>query len=312
MARVAVLTDRTAQDPSWKGAYIWQTIGHLAESQHEVIVFTTGDLDQIPITHPRLSVARPAPNFHVDRLKPWSQALIQFRPEVIHTFALNESAVWPSLTVWPYLDALCRVLPGVKRFSTLFEIEDFSTASSWHLGSQAWTVFSVLHAASAKALYSGRVELAPIDELKPLSSFADDAEMDRVDLLIPAPVSQWQSPLRDLQKLANKLAQNPALTVCILGGWGELPLRERRQGWGELASVAARVRMTDGASLLHFLKHAKSASQLMLETLDPESWRTLLSRQMAVQIGLEYVGDRMGPVAPMGSTANFLSRIYLS
>jgi hypothetical protein len=86
LARLAVFTDRLPNDPSWKGAYTWEIIRGLAESQHEVLVFTTHDPEQIPLTHPRLTVARPAPAFTVDSLPRWSQRVITLPPEFIQKF----------------------------------------------------------------------------------------------------------------------------------------------------------------------------------------------------------------------------------
>ncbi len=63
MARVLVFTDRTPDDDDWKGAFAWGLIRALAESQHQVLVLTTAEPELIGVSHPRLTVGRPAPNW---------------------------------------------------------------------------------------------------------------------------------------------------------------------------------------------------------------------------------------------------------
>jgi hypothetical protein len=311
MARLAVLTDRLPDDPSWKGAYAWEIIRGLAESQHEVVVFTTEDPERVPVTHPRLTVARPAPSWSVDRMPRWAQALLNYRPEVIHTFALKESSLWPRLTVWPYLDALCKVLPGVKRVSTMFEPEDFAFGAPWHAGASSWTVFSSEHAASAKLLYPGRVEVAPLDDLDWPTSEDDEFE-ERGYTFVPAPVSEWSHRQHGLTALVTHLHENPAATVWINGGWGEMSLSERRQGWQSLGDVSSRVRLIEAQPLQGFVTRARLAGKIWLAGLPEDSWRYLMSAQIGRQFGKELLGSRPGAILPAGSTANFLSRIYLS
>ena len=119
MSRVLVFSDRLPTDPSWKGACTWEIIRALAEAHHEVTVFTTQSPELIPITHPRLTVARPASSFGVDKMGRWAQALLALRPEVIHTFALQKSNTWPSLSVWPYLDALSHASRSASGVNTV-------------------------------------------------------------------------------------------------------------------------------------------------------------------------------------------------
>ena len=320
MARLAVLTDRLPDDPSWKGAYTWEIIRALSESQHEVVVFTPEDPERIAFTHPRLTVARPAPNWNAERLPRWAQALIQLRPEVIHTFALKPSTLWPALSVWPYLEALCKVLPGVVRVSTMFEPEDFKSAAAWHAGAQRWTVFSQAHAAAARRVYAGPVEVAPFESLNlsrvsdpdPADLGAEIAPPEHGSVLVPAPISEWRDPRLGLYRLADHLQARPGLNAWINGGWGELSLNERRAGWQSLQPVAARVRLLEAQTLAGFVTRAATAGSLWLESLPLDSWRFLMSAQIGQQLGKERIGESRLPLGPASSTANFLSRIYLS
>jgi hypothetical protein len=313
MARLAVLTDRLPDDPSWKGAYIWEIIRGLAESQHEVAVFTTEDPERISMTHPRLTVARPAPAWSVDRMARWAQALLNYRPEVIHTFALKESTLWPRLTVWPYLDVLCKVLPGTKRISTMFETEDFAPAATWHSGSSHWTVFSPEQAAAARLVFNGKVEVAPIDDLMWPACEEDQAFDERGFLLVGAPVSEWRERTETLKQIAAQLRAEPALHVWINGGWGDLSLSERKQGWQALMDVSSRVRLIEMQGLRGFFARAQAAGKIWTEGLPQDSWRRLITLRIAKQLGKEPVGaSRESAVLASGSTTNFLSRIYLS
>lgn len=316
MAKVAVLTDRLPNDPSWKGAYTWEIIRQLAESQHEVRVFMTDDPDQIPFTHSRLTLARPAWSFGAERLPKWAQALIAFQPNVIHTFALKPSSAWPSLTVWPYLDAVCKVLPGaVKRVATLFDSEDFSPshpAKVWYDGSYGWTVFSAEAEVRARRVFNGRVDCVPLEDLVPAGSEDFESFEERGYTFIPAPVSEWTHRQHGLLQLADHLTRHPDTTAQINGGWGDLPLSERRRGWATLSEVSSRVRLLEPQSLERFTARARAASRIWIEGVPHDSWRFLISVKLAQFLSKELVGEGTASPLVSGSTANSLSRLYLS
>ncbi|MBX3022842.1 MAG: hypothetical protein KF799_14300 [Bdellovibrionales bacterium] len=313
MARLAVLTDRLPGDASWKGAYTWEIIRSLCESQHEVTVFTTENPEHIPLTHSRLTVARPARSFSADKLPRWTQALLVYRPEVIHTFPLQNTAHWPSLTVWPYLDAVCKVLPQTKRVSTMFDREDFVTAPAWHAGADGWTVFSNELESEARRVYQGRIDVVPLEEMSWSSADNSPEGFEERDyVFIPAPVSEWHHRQHALSILADHLIHHPETCVYINGGWGDLSLSERRRGWSQLSHVASRVRLMEAQPLPKFVARARVASHLWLEGIAPNSWRYMLSRQVAQTLGKEMIGSANDSALPSGSTANFLSRLYLS
>lgn len=310
MARLAVFTDRLPDDPSWKGAYTWEIIRTLCESQHEVAVFTTENPDLITLTHSRLTVGRPAPAFTADKLPKWAQAVLAYRPEVIHTFALRKTAVWPSLTIWPYLDAVCKVLPNLKRISTMFDREDFTVAPAWHMGADSWTVFSGELESEARRLFQGRVDVVPLDE----AGLPDTPEgfEERGFLFVPAPVSEWRDRGHGLAQLADFLVRNPDVYAHINGGWGDLSLSERRRGWSALMNVAKRVKLIEPQPLDRFLGRLRAASHVWIESLPADSWRYILTVQAARSLGKELIGFVNSPTLPAGSTANSFSRLYLS
>lgn len=313
MARLAVLTDRLPSDPSWKGAYTWEIIRQLCETQHEVAVFTTQDPDLIPLTHSRLTVARPASSFSAEKLPKWAQALLVYRPEVVQTFPLDQSSRWPSLSVWPYLDAFCKVMPGLKRVSTMFDREDFATGLAthpWHQGADSWTVFSAPLESEARHVFQGRIDAVPLDEI----TWADEEfeSEDRGYMFVPAPVSEWRHRNHGLALLADYLIRHSGTTAVINGGWGDLSLSERRKGWSALVPVASRVRLLEAQPLNRFAARARSASRVWVEALAPDTWRYLLSVRIAESLGKELIGAHTMPALPAGSTANFLSRIYLT
>lgn len=310
MARLAVLTDRSPDDPDWKGAYAWEIIRALAESQHEVAVFTTIAPETIGITHPRLTVARPAPSWALSGVTGWAAALLNFRPEIIHSFALTRAPIWPALTVWPYLEAIVRVLPGVMRVSTCFEAEDFA-AVPWR--SDRWTVFDSGTAPEGK---SSRVDVLPL-EIWPAWSEAgvsatEENGIGPADTLVPAPVSEWNEPERQFALLTDHLIRHPGATVHINGGWGSLPLSDRRRAWRSLAAVAARIRLLEPMPLGRFVDGVRSAERLWLDELRPGSWRFLLSAHLARAFNKELIGPARAPGSESGSAANSLSRLYLA
>lgn len=308
MAKLAVLTDRQPDDTDWKGAFIWRLILSLAESQHEVLVLTTQDPMEIPITHPLLTIAQPAESWRLDKLPKWAQALIQFRPEIIHTFALQPQRTWSQLTIWPYLHSALTAFPQVRRFSTLFDLEDMDSRDSswiWHQGSQSLSVFSTEHKKEARSVFASSIEVAPLELEIPDHFFVKE---DQNYLLIPAPVSEWVAPNEDLTLLARELEREPELRAKIVGGWGDCLASERRRGWEILSAVAGQVQMLDPVPFPGLVQLTAQATALWLRTLAPHSWRANLTRQVAESLGKKVYGPQQERL--MGSTANFISRLY--
>lgn len=306
MAKLAVLTDRSPADLDWKGAYIWKAILSLAESQHEVLVLTPLDPGEIPFTHSRLTVIQPATNWRLNHLAKWLMALLQFRPEVIHTFAPDKNAQWSLLSIWPYLNSAVSLLPDVKRVCTLFETSDFDSKppfGTWIRGAQSWTVFTQAQADLARQIFKGEVTLAPLDS-EPASTEPDPERF----LIVPAPVDQWRSPVVDLFMLADYLQIHPDTRVEIVGGWGRMSSRHRREGWEILQSVSTRIKMRDPLTLESFRERAAASSGMWLRALNPDDWTYYQSVQIAVSFGKPIFGVK--PQLNVGSTANFLSRLY--
>lgn len=310
MARLVALTDRRPDDTDWKGAFIWRLILALAESQHEVLVLTSENPESLPFTHPRLTVARPIEKWSADHLPKLAQAMVQFRPEILHTFALRPNRLWSPLTVWPYMNAVAGAFPQVRRYSTLLDEEDFDpqdSANKWHRGAHAITVFTAAHAKKAKEIFpTTTIERAPLELDLPDVIPAPEDVSDYI--LVPTPVSQWAVPESDLLELARELARNPERQVKILGGWGDCLTSERRQGWEILSAVAGQVQMLESPHLPAFVQLASAARTVWLRGLKPDSWRTLLARHIAETLGKEVAGPRVENLR--GSTANFISRLY--
>lgn len=310
MARILVFTDRHPEDPDWKGAIAWNLIQSLAESQHQVLVFTTRDPEAIDVRHPRLTIARPANSWRADHLPKFLQGILLFRPEVIHTFALHPSRSWKGLTIWPYLHTALKALPSLKRFSTIFECTDLpenDPSLGWHQGSRQNVVFSVAqeqelkdHLAFSLAVSPLEIEVSAIDTL-------DSAESPPF-VLVPAPVSEWNNPSKDLLLLAKHLMENNDLHARVAGGWGEWPASSRRAAWSKMMPVADRLHMLEPLPLAKFLEQAKQCETLWCEPLNRDSWRDVLTAQVASQLHKPTHGSR--PALNTGSTANFLSRLF--
>lgn len=317
MARLAVLTDRLPSDTDWKGAHIWRLILALAESHHEVTVFTPLDPALIDCEHPRLNIARPADSWRLDRLLPWLQALMSFKPEVIHTFAPRPNSTWPTLTIWPYLNSAFQMLPDVQRVCTLFEAADLTEARAagpWLKGAHRWTLFSQSHRAALGTTFRGDIEIAPIENHWPALSSIDDAknlnqtgEGER-HILIPAPVSTWRQPAVDLCLLADFLQHNKEVNVEILGGWGAMTSAQKREGWEILSSVTHQIRLSPLTDFTGLQKKIAEADAIWLRTLAPETWVCFVSQQLAEQYQKPVYGVKMQLTG--GSTANFMSRLY--
>jgi hypothetical protein len=272
---LAVIVDRPPDDPEWKGAIAWNIILSLAESQHEVLALTTCDLSEIEISHPRLNMARPAPSFSLRHLPKWLRAIFQFQPEVIHTFALKLQGP-RALTVWPLLESGLSVMPRVRRFSTALSDSD---------------------------LLPFPAVSAPFE----LPSGTATGEKSST-VLIPAAVSEWPRWQESLLLLNEFLMSNRELHVEILGGWGDLPLSDRRNGWQMLENVVQQVHMRDALSFTEFIEAARVSGGIWLRSLPSNSWRALVATYTAKELGLPTWGDL--PELKTGSTANFLSRLY--
>jgi hypothetical protein len=305
MAKVLVLTDRTPDDTDWKGALTWRTILALAECQHEVLVATPAPFERIGVTHPRLNIIRPIQSWAVSQLPKLAKTLLTYRPDVVHTFALNRSKLWPSLSLWPFFSAL----PGFKKIVTLFEPSDCDSkqlAFEWYRSANRLTVFSEEMRHSLGKSLARALEVLPLDfDLEP--SLAESQRR----LLIPASVAEWREPLLNLEHMADYLRHNPEIEMRIIGGWGDYPQSERKQAWNMLGECAARLSLSEGVSLPEFVKQLRGAQGIWLEPLPRDSWRFLLSSQLARQLGKGLIVSTPPSLAlAAGSTANSLSRIY--
>ena len=295
MARVAVLIDRAPEDPDWKGGAAWALINAMAESQHDVQVFTPLDLEKLTPPHPRVALARPAGTFHVKTLLSWARALAQYQPNVLHTFAPAEQTAWARLSAWPYLDSLAPALSRTARVATVFEPADLSPArpaAGWLRGHARLTAFGP----GFETHYAGAVDVLAPGDVMPLPSGAD-ATGD--EILIPAPVTEWADVPRALSALAHHLAQDPARRARVVGGWGEgVPLAERRRAWTFLSDFGARVRLGPALSLAEYAREQRAAPGVWTDALTAGSWRRIVT-------------EHLDPDRPRsGEAINALSRIY--
>jgi hypothetical protein len=308
MARLLVLTDRIPEDPDWKGALAWQIIQSLAEAQHEVLV-ATPHAGEIDITHPRLQVTSPIKSWRVDQMPKLAKLILTHQPRIVHTFALRPSSMWPALSLWPYLNALCQTL-RIRRYTTLFEAEDWSPTQShfvWHRQADGLTVFREQDREKLKQVITGPSEIMPLELAGVRSESTGHA------VIVPAPVDQWSDPERGLSHLAQYLLSRPNHSLRIIGGFGDWPASKRREGWKILEPVTARVSLTEPVSLTTLMREMEESALVWLEVLPRESWKFLISIQLARQLGREvYLSSPVEPGAISGSSANRLSRLYVS
>lgn len=296
MARVAVLIDRPPGCPEWKGWAAWALINALAESQHELQVFTPLDPGQIGVTHARVGVARPASSFAVKTLPNWLRALVSFRPDVIHTFAPRATGQWPKLTCWPYLEGVSSLLPGARRIATVFDEGDLQTpASSWLRSHRRWTSFDPAVAVTTD--FAGRIDATSGAGLLP-NVAAAPIDFDDGEILVPAPVDEWRDRALALAALGGFLLEDPSRRVRIVGGWGQLPLAERRETWIALKDFTARVHLGPPLSLPDFVRDVAHARGLWREPLKAGSWRARVSALVENETD------------PLEDAVNHLSRIY--
>ncbi|MGZ3723236.1 MAG: hypothetical protein ACXVA9_09915 [Bdellovibrionales bacterium] len=308
MARLLILTDRAPDDADWKGALIWRIILSLAESQHEVLVATTLELGDDVITHPRLNIIRPVNSWRIDQLPKLAKVLLTYRPQVIHTFALQDKGLWPAFSLWPYFTGMCAVIPGLKRFSTVFDADDTGkSTANWHQQSTRLTVFSQGHSTEFSMQFERPAEIVPLD----LDHEGHGEPVDPSVALIPTPVSEWKKPEENLRHVRDLLQRHPETTLRIVGGWGDWEPSRRREGWKILGPVAARVNMTQPMNYRAFVGELQTAGAIWLEPLRRNSWKFLLCTRLANQLGKElFIASPLGFELLPGSTANSLSRLY--
>ena len=306
MARVAVLIDRAPRDPDWKGGAAWTLINALAESQHDVQVFTPLDPAAIESAHPRVQIARPAPSFGIATMVTWGRALAQYQPEIVHTFA-PRPARFAGLTIWPYLEGLGPVLRHTRRIATVFEAADTDpghAAARWLRGHARWTAFA--RDLTLATGYAGELDQLSLIDALPWS--APGSRADKDVFLIPAPVAEWIDADHGWRALRDLLRDHPARRARIVGGWGEVSLAARRDAWAALGEVADRVEMTEPWSLSEFLAAVGAGAEVWAELLAPTSWRARVAA--VVQLGVEREARFAGGRSE--ETLNQLSRIYSS
>lgn len=308
MAKVLVLTDRSPLDLEWKGAFGWDLIRSLAESQHQVLVLTTEDLNQIGVTHPRLTVARPAKSWGLQYLPKFIQAIFLFQPEVIFTLSPKAGPKISGLSIWPYLDAAISVLPKVQRYFALLEGDvavSNPSVMAWIRGSKSCVAFSGNHRQLLREVHAGEILVSPFEMEIP------DAEREPSDysfVIVPAPVSEWRDRAKHLKSLRDFLVKHPALHAHINGGWGDLPAQEKRSAWQSLMPVADRLHLLEPLTWPQMVSQLRSSQGLWLDGIVPDSFRDIVSRFAAPQLGKSLPTNR--PALPSGSTANFLSRLF--
>jgi hypothetical protein len=308
VAKLLVLTDRNPNDYEWKGAFAWDLIRSLAESQHQVLVLTTEDLDEINVTHPRLTVARPAKSWGLQYLPKFLQAILLYQPEVICTLSPRSGIQLKGLTIWPYLDAALNVLPKIKRYSALFESDDTiqnPSVLAWHKGAKSCVVFTSGHRQDLRQEIEGEILVSPFEIQLPLQ---DIEPSEHPYLLVPAPVSEWSERGKHLQALRDHLIHNPGLHARINGGWGDLPAAEKRSAWQSLMPVADRLHLLEPLTWPQVVAQAQGAAGFWLDGIPADSWRDVISRFAASQLGKSLPENR--PALPAGSTVNFLSRLF--
>jgi hypothetical protein len=73
--------------------------------------------------------------------------------------------------------------------------------------------------------------------------------------------------------------------------------------------------MVEPLSYSHFVAQVARSRDIWIEGLSPGSWRLMASTRVADRLGKDILGGTLGGKAAdkllNGSTANFLSRIYL-
>ncbi len=346
MARLLVFADREPGDAEWKGSVVWDTIQSLAEAHHEVLALTPLDLSLLEsVSHPRLTLAQPAPSFGLRYMGRWLRAILQFQPQIVHTFALRGdrppdtggsmrksdmngrrefSGVWASalrladqVSAWPAMVQSLNAFPGVQRWSTVLDERDFAPFR---------VVRSPLELRVLGARSGSDEERAAGDEshewLDSLPQDLSDSTSGLVSpsdhsplfpfanyLVIPAPVSEWSRPQVDLLMLVDFLENNADIGACVVGGWGDWDLRQRRDGWNLLGALSARVHLTAPMNLDGLASLAQMSRGLWLRPLAPSSWRAIVAHRLADTFSLPTHGTPARSL-PSGSTANFLSRLY--
>ena len=307
MTRLLILTDRAPDDADWKGALVWRIILSLCESQHEVLVACTQEFSDYPVSHPRLNIVRPVKSWRVDQLPKLAKLLLSYQPQVIHTFALQDK-FWPALSLWPYFTSFCAAIPGIKRFSTIFDSNDYGKSTfNWHQQATKLTVFSQGHSTELDLEFDREIEIVPLDLDHEITVESSDESI----ALIPSPVSQWKNPEDNLRHVCNLLQRHPEKTLRIIGGWGEWEPSRRREGWKILEPVVARVELTEPMNYHAFVDELRRAGSVWLEPIRRNSWKYLLCTRLSQQLGKDLlISSPLGFELQSGSTANCLSRLY--
>ena len=176
-----------------------------------------------------------------------------------------------------------------------------SPAASWLRSHRRWTAFNGGVALAAE--FTGQVDLTTAEGLLPAPATTPPLDFDDGEVLIPAPVAEWRDRATSLARLGSFLREDPSRRVRIVGGWGDLPLRERRETWHALADFTARVHLGEALRLDEFVRDAAHARGLWTEPLRPGSWRARIAALVAGEADAR-------PDLNANDVVNHLSRIY--
>jgi hypothetical protein len=176
---------------------------------------------------------------------------------------------------------------------------------AWHKGAKSCVVFTSRHRQDLRQELEGEILVSPFEIQLPRE---EHERPPHPYLMVPAPVSEWFDRGKYLQALRDHLIRHPGLHARINGGWGDLPAAEKRSAWQALMPVADRLHLLEPLTWPQMVEQARGATGFWLDGVRADSWRDVISRFAASQLGKSLPENR--PALPAGSTANFLSRLF--
>lgn len=212
----------------------------LADQQHDVRVFSTyREGENLPASHPRLEIVRPFRKWSWLELPRLMPILLEFQPEILHFIQPRREAFSGLTNAMSALPGLAPLIGRPRIVVSLYDVRAQELQRNRLLLSAADTVIvaNKRQADEVERWFADQSRTATIETV-PLPAQTPPEEIEVLPGLEQMPATDLIFVPGDLTELKDRdalamtlnelLSAIPSAGVIFGGGWGQLPLNERR------------------------------------------------------------------------------------